>query len=132
MSRSKAKSSKTTKRNNVAKLGSRIKRVLHPEKETEPKVGLTFDLLLVIFFGAWALIPVYFWLFDRSDPNLADACGGPGWADFGCAGGTDSVIMTVINVIVWFVVLAIFLVALARITNRWDNFREVKKRKAAK
>ena len=95
--------------------------MLHPENEINPKVGATFDILLLIIFGAWTFIPAWFWLFGKSNPNLADACGGPGWADFGCTGDTDTMWLTIVNVIVWLITLSITLLVVARLINRARN-----------
>lgn len=101
----------------MTKADHRLKQLLYPGSETNPWIGVTFEVLLLIIFGAWALIPAYFWLFVKPDPN-AYACSGPGPADSGCTGGTDAVVAGMISAIVWLIVFSIFLLALIRLINR--------------
>ena len=101
----------------MAKIANRFKRLLHPGDEVNPWIGILFESLLLIIFGAWSLIPAYVWLFMKPDPN-AYKCGGPGWADYGCNGGTEAIIAGVINAFVWLIVTAIFAVAFTRLVNR--------------
>lgn len=98
-----------------------VSRVVNRLKATlQPKPGLlriVLDVLLVLVCGTWFFGGVAALLFFRPDPD-AYACGGPGFADFGCTGGIEAVVGNIIGVIFMACLLGIFLVAFTRLKVR--------------
>lgn|GEM_PF-4962529 len=101
----------------MTKVPRRFRQLLYPNKEVNPWLGVVFEGLLAIIFGAWTFIPLYFILFAPPDPN-AYPCAGPGPVDFGCTGGTDAIIANTIGTIFGLIVFVIFLIAVTRLINR--------------
>ena len=110
----------------MSRVASTLKGVLYPKS----RKGEWIDISILAIFGTWFLAGItgiiYTLLFAKPD---AYACGGPGFADYGCTGGSEAVIASVANVIFLLLLLTISVVSLKRITNRKKLTEKVKKGK---
>lgn len=87
---------------------------------TKPKPGIlriTLDTLGVFVFGGWFFGGIAAVIFTKPDPNVPP-CAGPGFADFGCVGGREAVIGSIIYGIFMAGIFILFLIFLMRLVYR--------------
>lgn len=83
------------------------------------------DAIGLLIFGTWFLTPIlaaesaHTSIFLPVHPNPHNySCGGPGFADYGCAGGTEAVVSNIIGTIFMLMLLGICAVIVARLVDR--------------
>jgi hypothetical protein len=97
----------------MSRLTLKFKRVLHPQ----PDSSAWLDILMLVIFGPWFLVGVFALLFSGPQ-TVEQACSGPGFADFGCMGGWEATIVTIINTVLMVTLAATITVSTMRLVNR--------------
>lgn len=100
----------------MAKIAARIKGLLQPNSEQKAWV----DVVFLVLFGSWFTALMANWLFVVVDTS-AYKCGGPGFHDFGCAGGWEAVVSAFCGVLLVVFLFAVSFVALSRLLYRFKK-----------
>jgi hypothetical protein len=107
----------------MPRAASNVKRILHPRPLSKP----WGEVILLIFFGPWFMAGVYTLFFVKPNPNPYYACTGPGFSDYGCAGGREATIVEIVNAMLTLFLLAICTVIVLRLVNRKQTQKRVTK-----
>lgn len=81
------------------------------------------DVAMLLLFGTWFFVPTLYMLFHKSDPNEY-ACSGPGFADFGCTGGWEATVASLVGLVFMFFLFVLFLAPLLRLIHRMKGRSE--------
>ncbi len=97
----------------MSKMAPGFRSLLRPSANTNPWP----DVVVLLVFGTWLFTPLFIWLFGNRELDKYP-CSGPGFADFGCVGGWEAVVSSVISIIFVLFTLSVILVALNRLLYR--------------
>lgn len=97
----------------MSKMATRFRPLLRPAANTSP----WSDVIVLVVFGPWLFTPLFIWLFGNREPDQYP-CSGPAFVDFGCAGGWEAAVSSVISIIFVLFALSVILVALNRLLYR--------------